>query len=200
MGIYKMSFWDDDDKSVEEEKVVNKQNPFANNTKKYKYDDSESDDDTKRVLKTPKEKLTDTIKNCTNKIKDNIYQKNFSAASEALNDLVKQTDKIKQIFGDNPPMMLIKNLFLIEETTNMSKEERDKLSSKNSTSLIGMKKTFLNKLVKNFEENLKAYKDKKAAGEEDDELSDLSDEDENLSDISDVDVKKDDNDDPAIRR
>ena len=87
------------------------------------------------------------------KIKENIYQKNFVTADEALNDLVKQQDKIKQIFGDNPPMVLIKSLFLIEETTNMNKEERVKLSSKNSTSFIGMKKTFI-KFVKNYEENL----------------------------------------------
>ena len=167
-----MSFWDDDDKSVEEEKgVVNKANPFANQKdKKYKYDDSASSDDNKRILKTPKEKLNETIKNCTNKIKDNIYQKNFAPADEALNELVKQSEKIKQIFGENPPMILIKSLYLIEETTNMSKEERVKLSTKNSTSLIAMKKTY-NKLVKNFEENLKAYKDKRAAdGGESDEL------------------------------
>ena len=167
-----MSFWDDDDKSVEEEKgIVNKQNPFANQKdKKYKYNDSESSEDNKRVLKTPKEKLTETIKTCTNKIKDNIYQKNFVSADEAFNELVKHSEKIKQIFGENPPMILIKSLFLIEETTNMNKEDRVKLSSRNSTSLIGMKKAF-NKIVKNFEENLKAYKDKRAAdGESEDEL------------------------------
>jgi translation initiation factor 3 subunit C len=167
-----MSFWEDDDKSVEEEKGnVNKSNPFANQRdKKYKYDDSESSEDNKRVLKTPKEKLTETIKNCSDKIKDNIYQKNFVAADEVLNDLVKQVEKIKQIFGDNPPMILIKSLFLIEEATNMSKEERIKLSSKNSTALIGMKKNFI-KLVKTFEEKLKEYKDKRAAdGESEDEL------------------------------
>jgi len=167
-----MSFWEDDDKNVEEEKgIVNKSNPFANQRdKKYKYNDSESSEDNKRVLKTPKEKLTETIKICTNKIKENIYQKNFVTADEALNDLVKQQDKIKQIFGDNPPMVLIKSLFLIEETTNMNKEERVKLSSKNSTSFIGMKKTFI-KFVKNYEENLKVYKDKRAAdGESEDDM------------------------------
>ena len=103
-------------------------------------------------------------------MKDNIYNQNFVSAEEVLNDLIKQVDKIKQIFGDNPPNIFIKTLFLIEETTNMSKEDRNKLSSKNSTSLIAMKKDF-NKLSKNYEENLKAYKDKRAAdGESEDEL------------------------------
>lgn len=167
-----MSFWDDDDKSVEEDKgITNKQNPFANQRdRKYKYDDSESSDDHKRVLKTPKEKLTESIKSLTNKIKDNIYQKNFVSADDALNELSKQTEKVKSIFGENPPMILIKSLYLIEETTNMSKEERVKLSQKNSTAIIGIKKTFL-KLVKNFEENLKAYKEKRQAeGESEDDM------------------------------
>lgn len=167
-----MSFWDDDDNKSDEDKgIVNKQNPFANQKdKKYKYQDSESSEDNKRVLKTPKEKLTELTKNLCNKIKDNIYNKNFTSSEENTNELIKQTEKIKQIFGENPPNIFIKTLFLIEETTNMPKEERNKLSSKNSTSLIAMKKDF-NKLSKNFEENLKAYKDKRAAdGESEDEL------------------------------
>lgn len=166
-----MSFWDDDNSGDEDKGTVNKSNPFANNNqRKYKYDDSESDDDTKRVLKTPKEKLTETIKNCTNKIKENIYQKNFVAADDALNDLSKQVDKIKQIFGENPPEILIKNLYLVEETSKMSKEDRNNLPTKMGTAIIKMQKTF-NKMSKNFEEKLKAYREKRAAdGESEEDL------------------------------
>ena len=153
-----MSFWDDGPENEEDKGIVNKQNPFANQKQpKYKYDDSESSDDNKRVVKTPKEKLLELIKNSCNKIKDNISSKNFITANEIFDELVKSFDKIKQLFSDNPPALLIKTLYLIEETSNVSKEERGKLSTKNNTSLIGLKKTFT-KYIKNFEENLKTYK------------------------------------------
>lgn len=167
-----MSFWDEGPENDDDKGVVNKQNPFANQKQpKYKYDDSESDEDTKRVVKTPKEKLMELMKNSCNKIKDNISAKSFITVSEIFDELVKSFDKIKQLFADNPPLFFIRTLYLIEETTNMNKEERGKLSTKNNTSLTGIKKTFT-KYIKNFEENLKAYKEKKAAGEgeEDEDL------------------------------
>jgi len=164
-----MSFWDDGPENDEEKGNINKQNPFANQKQpKYKLDDSESSDDNKRVVKTPKEKIMEIMKNSCNKIKDNISSKNFIVAGEVFDELVKSFDKIKQLFGDNLPVFFIKTLFLLEETTNIIKEERAKLSTKNNTSLNGIKKTFT-KYIKNFEENLKAYKDKKAAGDEGEE-------------------------------
>ena len=167
-----MSFWEDGPDNDEDKGIVNKQNPFANQKQpKYKYDDSESSDDNKRVVKTPKEKSMELMKNSCNKIKDNISSKNFIVADEVFDELVKSFDKIKQLFGDNLPAFFIKTLYLIEETTNINKEERVKLSTKNNTSLNGIKKTFI-KYIKNFEENLKTYKDKKAAAgeaEEEDE-------------------------------
>lgn len=161
-----MSFWDDGPENDDDKGTVNKQNPFASSKQpKYKYDDSESSDDNKRVLKTPKEKLLELMKSSCNKIKDNISSKNFITVNEVFDELVKSFDKIKQLFADNPPAFFIKTLYLIEETTNMNKEDRGKLSSKNNTSLTGIKKTFT-KYIKNFEENLKIYKEKKAAGGE----------------------------------
>lgn len=164
-----MSFWQDESDNEEEKGTVNKQNPFANQKQpKYKYDDSESSDDNKRVVKTPKEKLLELMKNSCNKIKDNISSKNFITVNEVFDELVKSFDKIKQLFPENLPMFFIKSLFLIEENINMNKEERGRLSTKNNTSLTGIKKTFT-KYLKNFEENLKSYKDKKAGGEDDEE-------------------------------
>lgn len=162
-----MSFWDEGPENEEEKGITNKQNPFANQKQpKYKFDESESsDEDNKRKVKTPKEKLLELMKNSCNKIRDNISAKNFIVASEVFDELVKSFDKIKQLFGDNVPSFFIKTLSLIEETVNMSKEDRGKLSTKNNTSLTGFKKTFT-KYIKFFEENLKAYKEKKAAGGE----------------------------------
>ena len=161
-----MSFWDDGVENEDDKGTVNKQNPFANQRQpKYKYDDSESSDDNKRVVKTPKEKLMEIMKNSCNKIRDNISSKNFIVAGEVFDELVKSFDKIKQLFGDNLPAFFIKSLYLLEETTNINREERGKLSTKNNTSVNGIKKTFT-KYIKNFEENLKTYKEKKAAGGE----------------------------------
>ena len=162
-----MSFWDDGPENDEDKGIINKQNPFASQKQpKYKYDHPESsDEDNKRKVKTPKEKLLELMKNSCNKIRDNISSKNFIIASEVFDELVKSFDKIKQLFSDNPPAFFIKTLSLIEETANLTKEERGKLSTKNNTSLTGIKKTFT-KYNKHFEEILKAYKDKKAAGGE----------------------------------
>ena len=53
-----MSFWQDESDNEEEKGTVNKQNPFANQKQpKYKYDDSESSDDNKRVVKNSKRKI-----------------------------------------------------------------------------------------------------------------------------------------------
>ena len=108
------------------------------------------------------------MKNSCNKIKDNIASKNFITVNEVFDELVKSFDKIKQLFPENLPLFFIKSLFLIEENINMNKEERGKLSTKNNTSLTGIKKTFT-KYLKNFEENLKSYKEKKAGGEDEEE-------------------------------
>lgn len=162
-----MSFWDDGQENDEDKGTINKQNPFANQKQpKYKYNDSESSgDDNKRKVKTPKEKLLELMKKSSNKIRDNILSKNFIIANEVFDELVKSFDKIKHFFSNNPPAFFIKTLALLEETANISKEERGKISTKNNTSLTGIKKTFI-KYSKHFEESLKTYKDKKAAGGE----------------------------------
>jgi translation initiation factor 3 subunit C len=161
-----MSFWDDGQENDEDKGTINKQNPFANQKQpKYKFDSESSDEDNKRVVKTPKEKLLELMKKSCNKIRDNISSKNFIVANEVFDELVKSFDKIKQFFSDNPPILFIKTLSLLEEASNMSKEDRGKISTKNNTSLTGIKKTYT-KYIKNFEECLKAYKEKKAAGGE----------------------------------
>lgn len=162
-----MSFWDEGPENDEDKGVVNKQTLFASQKQpKYKYDESESsDEDNKRKVKSPKEKLLESMKNSCNKIRDNISSKNFIVANEVFDELVKSFDRIKQLFSDNPPAFFIKTLCLLEETANMTKEERGKISTKNNTALTGIKKSF-SKYSKQFEENLKAYKEKRAAGGE----------------------------------
>ena len=74
-------------------------NPFAPAKGKYAYDDSESSEEEKRVLKTPKEKLIALIKDNYSKIKDHIESKNYIGILEAFTEVIKNSEKIKKEFG-----------------------------------------------------------------------------------------------------
>lgn len=192
--------WDDDEVIDKEEQKQN--NPFAASKGKYSYDDSESSEEEKRVLKTPKEKLLALIKENFAKFKDHLESKNYIGILEAFNEVMKNSDKIKKEFGtgDKLPDVFIRMLYLVEDCLNLSKEEKSKLSQKNNTAFNSLKKE--SKLIKPYEEALKSYRDTKPTEDElfgkdeEEELSDLS---KSLSDMSSVDYH-DDNQDPAVRR
>jgi translation initiation factor 3 subunit C len=192
--------WDDEENNEQEEQKVN--NPFTASKGKYTYDDSESSEDEKRVLKTPKEKLLSMIKENLSKVREFKDQKNYSGLLKSYTDVIKNADKIKKEFGTSEklPDSFLRLLFFVEESLNVSKEDKAKLNSKDNTALNSLKKDW--KLVKPFEDALKTYRETKPSEEdieeEEKELSDLS-EDKSLSDLSSVDYKDDDQD-PAVRR
>ena len=194
--------WDEDEEGneQEEQKVTN---PFAASKGKYAYDDSESSEEEKRVLKTPKEKLLALVKENFSKIKEYKEQKNYTGLLKSYTDVIKNADKIKKEFGaEKLPEMFLRFLYLVEESLNLSKEEKVKLNQKDNTAFNSLKKDM--KLMKPFEEAVKTYRETKPSEEdirleeEEQELSDIS-EDKSLSDLSSVDYK-DDNQDPAVRR
>jgi hypothetical protein len=197
------NFWNDES-SGEEEKVDNqKQNPFFMQKEKSKYTyESESSEDEKRVVQTPKDKMLDLIKSSYNKLKDFIDNKNYVGISDVFDDMIKQSDKIKNLF-DKYPDLFLRVLYLTEESINISKEDKTKLSAKNNTAFNNLKKNF-NKQIKNFEDALKIYKDNKPSEEqlnEDEKADELSDADKSISSASSiVDIANDKNEDPAIRR
>jgi translation initiation factor 3 subunit C len=191
--------WDDDD-VVEREEQKQSSNPFAASKGKYSYDESESSEEEKRVLKTPKEKLIALIKENYIKIKDHLEAKNYIGVLECYSEVMKNADKIKKEFGvtDKLPETFVRMLYLVEESLNLPKEEKSKLSQKNNTAFNSLKKE--TKLMKPFEEAVKTYREFKPSEEElreEEEEKELSD--ESLSDMSSVDYK-DDNQDPAVRR
>lgn len=186
--------WDEDEgNEKEEQKTLLSSNPFAKG--KYTYD-SESSEEEKRVLKTPKEKLLALIKNNYFKIKDNLESRNYIGILESFEEVMKNTDKIKKEFGtgDKLPNVFLRMLQYVEESINISKEEKAKLTQKNNTAYNSLKKEW--RLVKPFEETLKNF----IPGDED--IIDVSDVSRDQSQISDVSSVNDlDNaEDPAVRR
>jgi translation initiation factor 3 subunit C len=168
---------------------------------KYAYE-SESSEEEKRVIKSPKDKMLEVIKSSYNKIKDFIENKNYVGIGDIFDDMIKQSDKIKNLF-DKYPDLFLRILYLTEESINVSKEDRSKLSAKNNTAYNNLKKNFT-KQIKTFEDALNNYKENKPSEEqlfEDEKADELSDADKSISSASSiVDINNDKNEDPAIRR
>lgn len=162
-----MSFWNEDSEDENQnEKGENQKvsNPFFMK-KSYNVDSGSSDEDI-RVVKTPKEKLQDLIKEKYSKIKSGISNKSFAEIYENFDELMKSSDKIKSLFSDKIPDNFIRIIFLVEENLNVSKEEKNKLTRADNTAFNNLKKNF-NKQIRGFEEALKIYKESKP---EEDEL------------------------------
>lgn len=157
------NFWDegsDEDKDKPEQKV----NPFYQKGGKYAVDESESEDE-KRTLKTPKEKMLEMIKKDYTKVKDHIESTNYTGVADVFDELLKNNEKIKTLFSEKIPDLYLRILFLIEESLNLAKEDKTKLSSKNNKSYNDLKKNFV-KQSSRFEDALKLYKEQKPSEEQ----------------------------------
>lgn len=198
--------WGAEENEIEDEiKIEKKTVQQKAGSKAYAYGESESSEEEKRVLKTPKEKLLSLIKDNYHKIKDNIEERNFVDIVNSFEELIKNADKIKKEFGDKLPPLFVRTLYVVEESLNIQKEDKSRLSKENNTAFNSLKKSF--KSAKPFEEAIKNYRESKSNEdyfEEEAQLSDLSEmskERSQLSDVSsDVDFQADKNEDPAIRR
>jgi translation initiation factor 3 subunit C len=193
------NFWEDDEPEVPKPEQQNKANPFAvkGTTKNYTYDDSESSEEEKRVVKTPKEKIQDMLKDNYSKIKDVVEEHDYQNILKIFDDTIKQSEKMKTYFPDKLPDKFLRILILVEDSLNISKEEKAKLSPKNNTAYNSLKKNFTK--LKGYEAAIKQFRENPP--EEEEEKEDEISEDKNLSDVSSVeDIKNDQNDDPAIRR
>jgi translation initiation factor 3 subunit C len=197
--------WGTEENEIEDEIKIEKKTVQPKAGKAYAYGESESSEEEKRVLKTPKEKLLSTIKDNYLKIKDNIDARNFVDILQSFDELIKNADKIKKEFGDKLPPFFVRTLYLVEESLNIQKEDKSRLSKENNTAFNSLKKSF--KSAKPFEEAIKNYRESKSKEdyyEEEAQLSDLSDESKEKSQLSDisseVDLQADKNEDPAVRR
>jgi len=195
---------ENEEEEIQLEKKTTQQ-PSKAGSKAYAYGESESSEEEKRVLKTPKEKLLSLIKDNYLKIKDNIDARNYVEILESFEELMKNAEKIKKEFGDKLPPFFVRTLYLVEENINLQKDEKSRLTKDNNTAFNSLKKSF--KSVKPFEDAIKSYRESKSKEdyfEEEAELSDQSEaskEKSQLSDISsEVDLQADKNEDPAARR
>jgi translation initiation factor 3 subunit C len=200
------NFWGDDDNSDGDENKDKQQgssNPFYMKSK-YAYNESESSEEEKRIIKTPKEKLLDQIRSNYFKIKDFIESKNYISLGDAFDEVMKSSDKVKNLFTDKIPDMFLRLLFITDESINISKEERNKLTAKNNTAFNNLKKNFT-KQAKQFEEELNTYKENLPTQEqifkmeEESQKKEEANEGYSLNTTSSVDLN-DNVDDPAIRR
>lgn len=165
-----MSFWNegsDDENENEKVENQNKSNPFFMK-KSYNVDDSGSSDGEKRVVKTPKEKLQDLIKEKSSKIRDGIENKSFVDISYNFDELMKSSDKIKSLFSEKVPDNFLRILFLVEDSLNVmneNSEEKKKLTKADNKAYNSLNRTYAKK-IKEFEDALKHYKANKPTEDE----------------------------------
>ena len=146
------------EKDKESEKDKKSQKEQANKSVKEEDDESESDS---RKIRTPKEKIIDLLKDKYHSIKTGIKNSSFKTFLENLDELVKNNDKINSIFKkEEIPSYYYECFALVEEVTNISKEEQKKLAKdnqENSNSLNSLKK-FQVRILKKIGPALSEYK------------------------------------------
>lgn len=167
------NFWEESNSEEEQvqQPIKTGNNPFAIKKPAYNIDSESDEDDRKRVVKAPKEKMMDLIKEKYYKIRDSIDDKNYFEANGNFDEISKNLDKIKSLFKEKFPDIVLRILYLIEGSLEISKEERSKLSQRNNTAFNSLKKTYT-KHIKNYDELLKAYKSTNPSEEDLIELAD----------------------------
>jgi preprotein translocase subunit SecD len=142
--------WEDDDEKKEGEDLENE----SQSSNKI---DQDSDND-KRKVKTPKQKLKELILSSYTNIKSSIKNNNYKQIQETLDKILKNTDKFFSILGQKEmPILLLELFVIVDEATNISKEEQKKLSKEQNVSFHNIKKS-INK-NKKFEDLIKKYKE-----------------------------------------
>ena len=149
--------WVDD----EEEEIENKEKD--ENKEEEKDEDS---GDERRVVKTPKEKLKDMIKDNYKKIKKEKEKGNYMAISESFDILCKHIDKITSTFKkEETPILFNESLIMIEDISNMTKDEQ-KSAKRDQIGWINSIKRSFNKHIKKCENLFKDYKQHRASEED----------------------------------
>lgn len=163
-----------------EEEVITAKAPAQAN-----YSFSEDEEETKRVVRTAKEKHYEELNNIIKLIKNHKKIKDVSKLLSCFEDLTKAYQKAKGAVsredGGKPPKFYIKTLAEMEDFCNENWEDRKNMNKNNSKSLSTMRQK-LRKYNKDFETEIKAYRENPDAVEEekdtDGEASDSDDSDD----------------------
>ena len=169
--------WDSDsenenEKSKEEEEIEKKESQKSeksDKSDKSDVEDEDSDEDTRKI-KSPKEKIKDLIKNKYRSIKNAIKSTNYKGIVEAIDELTKNNDKILSIFKkEEIPPFFYECFLLMEDITNISKEDQKKLSKENNNAVGSLKKG-LNRINKKLGPSIADYKKNRKTEQELDEI------------------------------
>ena len=166
---------DEDDKEVqesEENEEVEKNNEEAKNQKelenKSQRDEEEESEKESRTILSPKQKIITLIKDKYHSIKNAIKNNTFRPVLENFDELAKNIDKINSLLKkEEIPSYYYECFVLVEEISNLSKEEQKKLTKdnkENNNSLNSLKK-FQVRIMKKLGQSIQEYK-KNRKGEE----------------------------------
>ena len=134
---------DKKEKEKEKEKEKDKEKE-----KKSERDDDESESDSRKI-RSPKEKIIELLKDKYHSIKNGIKNNTYKVVHENFDELMKNNDKINSIFKkEEIPAYYYECFALIEDITNISKDEQKKLTKENNTSLSSLKKNQVRYLKK----------------------------------------------------
>lgn len=196
-----MNIWDDsDDENNNQTTVVTSNAGQA----RMQQNNSDSEDDKPKILKRKDEKLLDTIKEYSKKLKNSLESKTYQDILDSYEKLIKLFPQVEKVFvGKEVPKIYSKSLYLIQKSVNLSNDEVKKLANKNQYSK-------LKKMLEDMKDDVRnVIEDYVVDKESDDELN-IEEDQQQLSDISDeeparpepaVDPNKyKDSDDPAVRR
>ena len=158
--------WTDSEKEEESEKA-------EEISQKSESDEEESDKKISRIL-TTKEKIIESLKSIHNSIRSSINSQNYKTILEKLEDFQKIIEKVLSSFKkEEIPAYFYESFALMEDLTNISKEDKKKLSGENNNYLNNIKKGIF-KLQKKMGNEYKEYKNTNRKKEEKDLEEDLN--------------------------
>ena len=138
---------ENEDKKKEEEENKEKEKEVKKEEKKSVQDEDDESESDSRKIRTPKEKIIDLIKDKYHSIKNAIKNNTYKIVLESFDELQKNIDKINSHFKrEEIPSYFYECFALIEDLTNISKEEQKKLTKENkenSSSLNNLKRLFV---------------------------------------------------------
>ena len=167
---------DDDDKEAqesEENEEVEKNNEELKNQKqsenKSQRDEEEESEKESRIILSPKQKIITLIKDKYHSIKNAIKNNTFRPVLENFDELAKNIDKINSLLKkEEIPSYYYECFVLVEEISNLSKEEQKKLTKdnkENNNSLNSLKK-FQVRIMKKLGQSIVEYKKNRKSEEE----------------------------------
>ena len=171
--------WEDDDdekendKSNEEEKEEEKEKDEEKEKEKEKKevnkserDEDEESESGSHKIRSPKEKIIELLKDKYKSIKTAIKNSNYSQVHENFDELLKNNDKINKVFKkEDIPSYYYECFAMVDDITNISKEDQKKLSKENSISLGSIKKSQV-RVLKKIGSAFSEYKKKRKNEEE----------------------------------